>query len=136
MSTFTTPLEYELYGYDSKKKRNTYKITSEFEYRIGDFDNPFGIITVPVGFITDFASIPWPINRWFKPTGKWAKAAVIHDHMLVVIDDEKIEHTRATADAILYEAMLVSGIKPYVAYIFYSGVRLWSALKQPVIKYK
>ena len=37
------------------------------------------IITVPAGFITDFASSPrifWPI---VSPWGKWGKAAIVHD---------------------------------------------------------
>lgn len=136
MSSFTTPLEYELYDYDLDKKRKIYRITKEFEYRIGDFDLPFGTITVPVGFLTDFASIPWPLTKWFKPDGPWAKAAVIHDYMLVRIDTEKLNHTRIVADAIFYEAMLVSDVGPILSYLFYAFVRLWSMLKLPVKIYK
>jgi hypothetical protein len=38
-----------------------------------------GSITVPKGYITDFASIPFPC-RWIIPiAGKSAKAALLHD---------------------------------------------------------
>lgn len=136
MSSFTTPLEYELYGYDGKKKRKIFRITKEFEYRIGDFDSPFGVITVPVGFLTDFASVPWFLTRWFKPDGPWAKAAVIHDYMLVRIDSTKMTHTRVVADSIFYEAMLVSNVGPILSYLFYMMVRTWSILSLPVRIYK
>lgn len=142
MSSFTTPLAYKLHSYDSAKRRKIYMILEEFEYRIGDFDSPFGVITVPIGFLTDFASIPWPMNLLFKPEGKWAKAAVIHDYMLVRLsymgNDGK--HTRVIADSIFYEAMLVSGVGSIKSYIFYSGTRLWSILsnifKLPLRIYK
>lgn len=41
-----------------------------------------GTLTVPAGYITDFASIPRPC-RWLIPNaGKSAKAAVLHDYLL------------------------------------------------------
>ncbi len=58
-----------------------------------------GRITVPVGFDTDFASVPRvPIVYWL--TGDTArKAAVIHDWLY-----REQKHPRRIADAVLYEA--------------------------------
>jgi len=37
---------------------------------------------VPVGYVTDFASVPWFL-QWFVPrTGVWTLAAVLHDWLI------------------------------------------------------
>jgi hypothetical protein len=38
-------------------------------------------VTVPVGFVTDFASIPRPFWSMLRPDGDYAYAAVIHDYL-------------------------------------------------------
>lgn len=38
-------------------------------------------VTVPVGFVTDFASIPRPFWSLLRPDGDYAYAAVIHDYL-------------------------------------------------------
>lgn len=38
-------------------------------------------ISVPVGFVTDFASIPRPFWSLLRPDGEYAYAAVIHDYL-------------------------------------------------------
>lgn len=57
-------------------------------------------VTIPAGFITDFASVPrflWPI---FPPTGPWCEASVLHDYLYA-------HHfcSRFLADALFREAM-------------------------------
>lgn len=37
------------------------------------------ILTAPAGFVTDFASVPWLFRRVFPMSGKYSRAAVIHD---------------------------------------------------------
>lgn len=97
-------------------------------------------IRVPEGFITDFASIPWLFWTFLPAWGKYGKAAVIHD---CLYQNGGIEHpvsrgcswikiiTRKEADTIFYEAMLVSGTKPWKAKVMYRAVRLfgWLAWK-------
>lgn len=129
MSSFTTPLEYEYSHYDSKKRRKVYRLSKPFRYRIGSYDEPFAIISVPEGFETDFASIPWPICQWFKPEGPWSKAAVVHDFMLVIIKNNGLKHSRIVADTVFYEAMRVSGVNPAIAWVFFKSVRMWSILQ-------
>jgi len=58
-------------------------------------------ITVPQGFPTDLASIPFGFRWLFPPDGPWAPAAVAHDFMCV--NSEK--YSRFFADAIFREIM-------------------------------
>ena len=44
-------------------------------------------ITVPAGFITDGASIPWFLRWRFSPTGRYFGAAIVHDFVLVEEQD-------------------------------------------------
>ena len=49
-----------------------------FTYRIGS--TRFAI-TVPSGFVTDFASIPAAFRAVLSPTGRPGRAAIIHDFL-------------------------------------------------------
>ncbi len=73
-----------------------------FFYHVGE-EGSDERIHVPMGFITDFASIPrifWIIIG--HPTGEYGKAAVIHDYLYY-----KQTTTRRYADRIFLEAMKV-----------------------------
>ena len=41
----------------------------------------YGPVTVPAGFVTDFASVPRLFWSLFRPDGRYAYAAVIHDYL-------------------------------------------------------
>jgi hypothetical protein len=57
-------------------------------------------ITVPAGFVTDFASVPW-YGRWFiSVLGKHSIPAIVHDYLYW-----EQRCSRDQADAILREAM-------------------------------
>jgi len=90
-----------------------------FEYHIGseDLDET---ITVPKGFVTDFATVPrflWPI---FPPDGEYAQAAVLHDFMY-----NRRMYIRKRADKIFLEAMGVLEVPVWKQRIMYRGVRLF-----------
>ncbi len=71
---FTTPCRVEVIG------KMKFKLIEPLEYHVGCYPSK-EIIIVPVGFITDFASVPrvfWPI---VSPIDNHANAAVIHDFM-------------------------------------------------------
>lgn len=75
-------------------------------------------IVVPVGFDTDFASVPrLPFMFWFFGDRAHA-AAVIHDYLYRLRD-----RSRAEADAIFLEAMEASGIGFFSRMAMYYGVR-------------
>ena len=77
-------------------------------------------IYVPVGYVTDLASVPrflWPI---FPPFGVYSRAAVIHDYLL---DNG---HHRFLADAIFRECMNILGVPWYKRIPMFYAVRFYS----------
>jgi hypothetical protein len=99
-----------------------WRLVFQFEYHIGKRYS-LDKITVPVNFITDFASSPFFIWSLIPPFGKYTKAAVLHDYIY-----QTHCRTRKEADDIFYEAMLVSGTKKYKARLMHWGVRLFGFL--------
>lgn len=63
-------------------------------------------VTVPEGFVTDFASIPGPAQMLIQPFGRHAPAAVLHD-FLYALGQRK---ARAFADRLFLCAMRESGV--------------------------
>lgn len=81
-------------------------------------------ITVPTGFVTDFASVPrWPFIYWFTG-GKAQAPAVLHDWFYRT-NTEDI--TRAGADALLAEAMEAIGYWKIRSWLVWLGVRIGGA---------
>ncbi|MDD5353264.1 MAG: DUF1353 domain-containing protein [Candidatus Omnitrophica bacterium] len=100
MSSFTSELIVKpcVNGKDWILKRPfTYHVKSKFSRTY---------ISVPKGFITDFASIP-SIFFFLPKWAKFNKCPVLHDYLYQqgTIQDKDI--TRKQADDIFYEAMLV-----------------------------
>src|SRR5690348_12260167 len=54
-----------------------WQLTTAFDYESA----LAGLIRVPVGFVTDFASVPRFFWRVLPPTGRYGKAAVVHDYL-------------------------------------------------------
>lgn len=77
-------------------------------------------ITVPKGFVTDFASIPQALWSFgLSPHGRYSKAAIIHDYLYWTGDC-----TKEQADNLLLIAMKESGVCDSKAKIIYEGVNL------------
>ena len=93
-----------------------WKLKKEFRYHVGKYPSN-DIITVPAGFITDFASIPRILWRIFPPWGKYGKAAVVHDYLCV-------HRTRPSTEThkIFLEAMKVLVVSRWKRYTMYAGV--------------
>ena len=87
-------------------------------------DFPFhgrgGVIVVPKGFRTDFASVPRALWALFPPTGKHSRAAVVHDFLFATAPFPK-----AQCDAIFYEAMRASGVGRTRAWVMWMAVALF-----------
>lgn len=80
-------------------------------------------ITVPAGFVTDFASVP-RIPIVYELAGDTSsEASVIHDYAYT-----KHFCLRAQADAVFYEASAITGVPLWRRFIMWLGVRLfgWS----------
>jgi Protein of unknown function (DUF1353) len=92
-------------------------LVEDLTYHIGD--SQFSI-TVPRGFVTDFASIPQPLWSFgLSPYGRYSKAAIIHDYLYWTQDC-----TREQADRILLVAMKESGVGKAHQVEIYQGVHL------------
>jgi hypothetical protein len=74
-------------------------------------------VEAPTGFVTDLASVPRPFFSIFRPDGRYAHAAVIHDYLY---------WTQATskdvADQIFYQDMTDTGISPIQKNALYLAV--------------
>ena len=92
-------------------------LVEDVRYRIGESSIA---ITVPAGFVTDFASIPQAFWSWgLSPNGRYSKAAIIHDYLYWTQ-----RCTRAQADNILVIAMKESSVEATTRAAIYDGVRL------------
>lgn len=127
MSSFTTELVVQAL------ENNKWKVVERFNYNIGTVDSS-NAVEVPVGFITDFASIPRPLWVLLPPWGKYGKAAVIHDfmyneHKHSVFSAEGVESfvqiERKQADDIFLQAMEVLGVNAITRYAMYYAVRVF-----------
>lgn len=128
MSQFITPLDARKLGRDaSADKRGTWKLLAPLVY---ESDVAARTLTVPAGFITDFASVPRIPIAHLLAANCGHEAAVIHDWLY-----STHQVTRAKADAIFEEALLVGGEPGWRAWLMWAGVRIggsgpWDAAGQ------
>jgi hypothetical protein len=73
-------------------------------------------ITVPFGFVTDFASVPRLLWSLFPPIGRYGYAAVFH---------EQHGMTRKEADLVFRDTMDELGVPAWKKLTLYSAVRLF-----------
>lgn len=114
MSSFTSPLIVEKVG------GRLWRIYRELIYYVGE-ENSADIIIVPVGFQTDFASIPSLFWTLLPPDGGYSAAAVIHDFLYFTQT-----RTRLASDRIFLEAMQVLKVNVFKRLIMYRAVRTFS----------
>lgn len=116
---------------ESRGGRQCVELMEPLEYRVGSDDSDERI-TVPAGFVTDFASIPWGLHNLFPPMGRWSRPAIIHDFLYATAGDgiygarkytTRDAYSRAEADAIFREAMKVVGVPAWRREVMYSAVR-------------
>jgi hypothetical protein len=116
MSAFLTSLEVELISDATNSGRGTWRLTAPLVY---DSDVAGRVFVVPVGFSTDFASVP-RVALAFVLCGDTAHAAsALHDFLYT-------QHpvTRDVADAVLREAAIASGVPAWRAALLWAGVRV------------
>lgn len=95
-----------------------------------DRSRSLDVIVVPAGFVTDFASIPWPLWSFIGASwGRYGKAAVIHDFLYqhhgyeAWPKDTGVQFARWHADDIFLEAMVVLNVAGWRRRLMYRGVR-------------
>jgi hypothetical protein len=77
-------------------------------------------VTVPAGFVTDFASVPRPLWPIFPPAGAWCEAAVVHDYLY-----SSKACSRFLADALFRECMAHCGVPVWRRMLMYYAVRVF-----------
>jgi len=97
-------------------------IRSDFGYDIGEEDSGESI-NVPVGFKTDFASVPRLLWGMIPQWGKYGNAAVVHDYCYW-----SQAYTRKRSDEIFMEGMLVLQVSSLLRHILYYAVRIFGFL--------
>lgn len=78
-----------------------------------------GMVIVPTGFETDFASTPRFLWRLYPPMGEYCPAALIHDWLYYTG-----EYTRLESDRLFVKALKIVGASWITQRIFYCGVRI------------
>lgn len=122
MSSFLSPLRAEDFDDGSNRR----KLLEPIIYHVGSLQSTDKIV-IPAGFVTDGGSVPrilWPI---VDPWGKASKAYILHDWLY-----HTGERSRLVSDAILMEAMEVSGVSFTQRKLVFLGVRIggWYAWGQ------
>jgi len=89
-------------------------------------------LTVPAGFVSDGASIPWPFSVGFPHWApRYRRPSVLHDYLRRLINDgipDPLVLTRARADAIFLDAMRVCGVSWPVRNLFWLVVRIYTII--------
>lgn len=76
--------------------------------------------TAPIGFLTDFATVPHALT-WLVPrTGIYNRAAVLHDYMISIPDVV----SRKDADGVFRRVLRELDVGPIRRWIMYTGVRI------------
>lgn len=124
MIVFPDKLRMEKAG--NRNGTSLFRLIEPFHYI-----SSFGTIGVPVGFVTDGASIPRAFRNIFDPHGPYFEAAVIHDYLYSPHNDE---FDRGESDEIFKEAMYNLGVGWPTRETIYRAVRLfgWGAFKAKV----
>jgi hypothetical protein len=85
-----------------------------------------GIVVVPIETETDLASIPWLFRGLAPSSGKWNRAALLHDSSykgrLETPDGRRIHVIKKLADGVFLEAMKLSGVNGALARLLYRAV--------------
>jgi hypothetical protein len=119
VSAFLDPLELELLRDPqgrpllTRDSRQLWRVLARFRYQ----SDVAGLVEVPVGFVTDLASIPQLALSIFGETAQ--EPSLPHDYAYSTRC-----MARAIADKMLYEACLLTGVPKWKALAIYAGVRI------------
>ncbi|HHR3990228.1 TPA: DUF1353 domain-containing protein [Salmonella enterica] len=110
MVRFTTPAILEMLDHF------LWRVYEPFEFYLSD--DISDIISVPAGFITDFATIPRIFWTFMPPDGKYSKTAIIHNWIY-----DNALRTKKEADLILLDRMTVLGVPKWKRIVMHLAVR-------------
>lgn len=111
------PIKYEPTG-TTNHGRKVYEVTAG-----GFFSTSNGAVEVPVGYLTDLASIPSALFLLRPDDDRWDVSAIIHDVACRCARLNIRFMTYRIADRLLYDAMLLEGSPKWIALAFWTFVR-------------
>lgn len=118
MSSFTDPLVLVALA-SERGGRGEFAVYLPFSYDVG-FLGSGETITVPAGFKTDLASIPWFARPFVPIAGRMAKPALLHDYLL--------ESDDPRAHDVFAEALTVAGVPQLTRRLVLWSVGFWQWL--------
>lgn len=122
MSSFTSPL-LVLITQRERDGAGLAELVVPFRYYVGHKGSD-DVITVPAGFVTDFATIPRFARFIFSNFDRTAKACVVHDYLI-----RTGSRPRREVDAIFLESLEVLGVTRWKRYVMWSAVRIHGIIK-------
>jgi hypothetical protein len=85
MSTFTRFTAYDKVQYDHKASeilgKDYWRVLESFRFYLDDNEIQTTFVDIPLGYLTDGASIPKPLHSIIGPWGKHGQAAIVHDYL-------------------------------------------------------
>ena len=99
-------------------------LEQEVIWEVGELGSG-NFITIPAGFDTDFASIPWWLQWYIPRFGKHNLAALLHDYLY---RNAKNKADKQSADNEFLIAMLATGVEPKRARNMYRAVKYFAKL--------
>ncbi len=106
-----------------------WRLEQPLRYEVGHLGSGRCVV-VPAGYVTDAASIPWPLRAVLPAWGRYSRAALVHDALYTALargEPHPEAPTRKTADAIFHEALIISGVSAPLACLMWAAVRLFAA---------
>lgn len=108
-----------------------WSVTKPFIYYLGELGSGRYVV-IPVGYITDGASVPKIFRNLLPCWGIYGPAAVVHDRLCetleVFVDGVPVKITRAQADEIFKEAMEALKTPTWKVNLMYGAVRGYAKL--------
>jgi hypothetical protein len=101
---------------------DTWALLEDVRYRGRD-----QVFTVPAEFLTDFASVPRAVTWLVPTTGRYLRAAVLHDWLLCTIGITSGVISPRDADGVFRRVMRELGVPVVRRWLMWAGVR-WGAL--------
>jgi len=127
MSAFTGPLIIE-----ELVPGRLWLLHEPIKYEAG-FEGSGRVIEIPARYMTDGASIPWPLKIFLAVWGTYGRAACVHDYGYQCLRDgapHPYMPTRRATDAEFYIAMRACGTRLTLAWLMWAAVRAfgWIAM--------
>ncbi len=129
MSSYTDTLQVSYHNTASKLlKHDVWVVRKSFRYYIGA-ENSNQWVDIPMGFLTDGASVPRLFWNLIPPWGKYGQATVVHDYLCehgqIVQNDKTVQITRKQTDKIFKEAMQVLDVPKWKVWTMTTAVNLY-----------